>query len=347
MTTIRMIALALTCVCLPAFAAEHDAPATDWSFVQKKLEKNGFKKKFITSMRKTYDPSEFVPVIELNCLLFLRKTDYHTPQISSKAVDDVRQFMIDHEKALDKAAKDFKVSRAVIASLIWMESRFGENQGRFHVASVFLNLIQAERPQAIAHLKLEAAPRFTPKLTTKIASDITAKAKTKAKWALKELKAVETMWERDQKLVKNLKGSFAGAFGMPQFIPSSYNSYAKTDRKKKAPDLTRAEDAIRSVAFYLKESGWKTAKKTTHQKALLKYNNSVDYAQAILKLADEAEIDSKRLPASRGKKRKHNTKRADVDIEDQLPRERAADDKATPSSSVSNEARLLALPFMI
>lgn len=298
-----MIALALVCFAsVAAYAGKADLHA-DWSYVNKKLKASGFKKSFITAMQKTYDPNDFTSVLELNCLLFLRKSDYHGPQLNRDAVEDVRSFMSRYRTTLGAAEKKYGVPKSVIAGLIWMESRFGQNQGRFHVASVFLSLLQADRPQAIAHLKLEAAPRFTPKLTTKVATEITKKAQAKAKWALAELKAIEKMYMQDKKLVNELRGSFAGAFGMPQFIPSSYVHYARTPKKNvKAPNLTHPDDAVHSVANYLKESGWKTGKKSTHEKALLRYNNSRDYARAILKLAEEAASD--RLPAGKPKKKR-------------------------------------------
>jgi len=54
-----------------------------------------------------------------------------------------------------------------------------------------------------------------------------------------------------------LKGSYAGAMGVPQFIASSYRQYAVDfdgDRKR---DLTDVDDAIGSVANFLKQHGWK------------------------------------------------------------------------------------------
>lgn len=304
---IRTIALAFCAtLSMTAFAADDPIPM-DWKFIAKKMKKADFKPKFVTAMKAIWDTSDFNQTVELNCLLFLRKTDYHGPQVSDQSADDVRAFIMAHEKSFASAEKKYHVPPAVVASLIWMESRFGVNQGRFHVASVFLNLIQAERPQVIAHLKLEAAPRFTPKLTTQVARDITDKAKARAKWAIGELKSVQEMWERDPKSIETLKGSFAGAFGLAQFLPSSYVHYARSARKK-TPDLTRPADAIHSVAYYLKESGWKTKKLKSHEKALLAYNKSTDYARAILRLAGDADPEL-RQPASTEKPKKKKKKK--------------------------------------
>jgi membrane-bound lytic murein transglycosylase B len=55
----------------------------------------------------------------------------------------------------------------------------------------------------------------------------------------------------------SIKGSYAGAMGMPQFIPSSYRNYAVDFDDDQKRDLTDVEDAIGSVANFLKQHGWK------------------------------------------------------------------------------------------
>jgi len=55
----------------------------------------------------------------------------------------------------------------------------------------------------------------------------------------------------------SLKGSYAGAMGIPQFIPSSYRSYAVDFDGDSKRDLTDVDDAIGSVANFLKQHGWK------------------------------------------------------------------------------------------
>ncbi len=284
-------------------------PAPDWSYVEARLKKAKFKKSFIKVLKETYEAKHFQQTLELNVLLFLRKHDDHGVQVSKDAAETVKTFMSANSKSLAAAEKEHGVSKSVIASLLWLESRHGVNQGRFHVASVYLHLLQAPRPEVVAHLK-RAAHLFAPVISKKNLADIEKRTLKKQTWALEELAALQKMHAKDAKLMRGLRGSFAGAFGIPQFIPSSYLRWARSPNKSVSPDLNRAQDAIQSVAFYLKDNGWKTGLDKTFVKALLKYNNSTDYAQAILKLAEKVdggpfkarEPASKKTPATKRKK---------------------------------------------
>lgn len=278
-----------------------EVPKANWSYVEKKLKKSGFDKKFIRDLKKNYEPKHFDTVVKLNLLLFLVTSNYHGVQVTEEGVKNVREFLAKNEKVFAQAEKDHGVSRNVIASLLWIETRHGQNQGSFHVASSYAHLLQADRADVLVHLQAKATD-YNAKVTKKQRQEIKKRTKTKGEWALKELRAVEKIYKRDGKLAMNLRGSFSGAFGMPQFLPSSYNEYARASQKKKVPDLYKSSDAIYSVGHYLKKHGWKSTKNKTHLKALMKYNNSRDYAEAILKLADRSKLKTKsikRLPSSK------------------------------------------------
>lgn len=260
----------------------------DWKYVEWRLSQAKVDGKFIKAMKDHYESQGFQDVLELNVLLFLKKADYHGPQITDDAVKDVQKFMRENSRALHAAQKKYKVPAATVASLLWMESRYGQNVGRYKVASVFLHLLQSERRDVIAHLK-ESATRFTSdKITARTSAEIAERAKKKAKWARAELEALAKMFDRNSRMVTNLKGSFSGAFGIPQFLPSSYNHWARSASPGVAPDLTSPDDAIHSVAYYLRDAGWRGAR--NHVKALMRYNNSRDYANAILKLSARAGV---------------------------------------------------------
>lgn len=278
----RYLIFSLAFLIIPSASAADLSP--DWPYVEKRLKKAGLDTAYIHALKKNYVQKDFKTVIKLNVLLFLKTTDYHGVQVAPNGAEQVRTFMREHKNILQTTEKDFGVSQAVIASLLWIETRHGKNYGNFHVPSAFLHLLQSERKDVNAFLQ-DNAKEFNSKVTKRQRNEIKKRTKRKADWALSELIALQTLYKKDPEKLSSLYGSFSGAFGMPQFLPSSYKNWARTTRKKSAPDLFTANDAIYSVGFYLKDHGWKKNKPKKHVKVLMKYNNSKDYAEAILKMA--------------------------------------------------------------
>lgn len=269
-------------------AKSDDEVEPDWKYVEKRLLKAGIKLPFIRKLKENYDPDEFNNVLELNVLLYLRKVDHHGPQVTDEAVDRVHEFIDENKEAIEAAEKIHKVPGTVIASLLWMESRHGENLGRFDIASVFIDLVQAARPDVINDLRENGVSRFSDHPSRKDLKKIPSRAKKKAEWALGELKALEKIYRKHGASALEFRGSFAGAYGMPQFLPSSYLRWARSLEGNHAPDLNDADDAIMSVAYYLHSNGWRNARPKSHIRALMNYNNSRDYANAILRIAERA-----------------------------------------------------------
>ncbi len=72
-----------------------------------------------------------------------------------------------------------------------------------------------------------------------------------------EFVAALTMLEKAYATRGQLRGSWAGAMGQPQFMPSAYLKYAETDDGAGAPDIWRSRaDAVASIANFLEKSGW-------------------------------------------------------------------------------------------
>ncbi|RLB95854.1 MAG: protein MltB, partial [Deltaproteobacteria bacterium] len=85
-----------------------------------------------------------------------------------------------------------------------------------------------------------------------------------------------------------IKGSYAGAMGIAQFMPSNAYALAKDGNGNGRIDLFEHADAIASIAYYLKYHGWKPGLSAKKQhRVILHYNNSTVYANTVLKVADK------------------------------------------------------------
>lgn len=135
------------------------------------------------------------------------------------------QFWDLHEADLRRAQAEFGVSPEVILGILGVETAFGQNTGSFRVVDS-LATIAFDGPRRQEYFRDE----------------------------LKEL----LLMARDLSLDPlTIKGSYAGAMGLPQFMPSSVRKYAVDFDGDGIVDLRGStSDAIGSIAAYLKSFGW-------------------------------------------------------------------------------------------
>ncbi|HME43121.1 MAG TPA: lytic murein transglycosylase [Syntrophorhabdales bacterium] len=82
-----------------------------------------------------------------------------------------------------------------------------------------------------------------------------------------------------------IKGSWAGAFGLCQFVPSAYLKYGVDGNGDGRVDLFNVVDALASIANYLKGSGWEQGSLAKKKKAIYAYNHCDNYVKAVLAYA--------------------------------------------------------------
>lgn len=146
--------------------------------------------------------------------------------IKQKRVDDGRAFMQKYAQELARAEATFGVPAHIITSIIGVETFYGKVTGKHGVL------------RALATLGFDYPPR--------------------AKFFKSELTQFLILAQEENWDALNIKGSYAGAMGWPQFISSSYREYAIDFDQDGATDLFNSvPDAIGSVANYLKRHGWK------------------------------------------------------------------------------------------
>lgn len=263
----------------------------------------GISKPFADQIKTSYlkqdeERSKRENIIYLNIFGFLAHGDYSL-HYSKRALNSTRTFLKKYDKTLRLAEKRYQVSKETIAALIWVETKHGKYTGSFNLPLVYFSLLQADHPSIAASSLQElnnrkpAAEKLTPQLTDEqLEQKVIDRSVKKSAWALEQLKAIDGLFVKGQKHLLKTKASFAGAFGYPQFIPSTYADYAVSVNQGE-PDLFNMRDAILSVAHYLKaKGGWDEKNPQAKSDALFEYNRSRDYGAVILKIAAELQHKS-------------------------------------------------------
>ena len=279
-----------------------ETSSTPLEYADASLKADGLSDEFIASIHTLYiDKNKnwmesANRIVELNIFGFLGQTNYflHDSPLAQKKI---KRYLKDHEQSFRSTAKKYPVSPNAIASLLWVETKYGKTIGTFPLAWVYYALVLGSHPTMIKNA-LDAIPekmaKGNPKgITPKAAQEkVIERCKSKAAWALEELRAIQQIQTEHYFNPFTHKASFAGAFGIPQFIPSTYLKSAVSEFRTK-PDLFKHSDAIFSVAHFLQMNGWKEKDPEAEALALYSYNRSKDYGAVILKLAQEVLSSSK------------------------------------------------------
>jgi membrane-bound lytic murein transglycosylase B len=163
------------------------------------------------------------------------------------------------------------VAPEVITAILTVESGLGNVTGKYPVFNVFASLSVMDTPEVIRELDLPA--RLKDRL------------RKKAAWARRELQVYLDYCYRHRLDPYACKGSWAGAMGFCQFLPSSLKNCGADGDSDGRIDLFTHDDAIFSVASYLNKSGFQRHNRSTWRRAVLRYNHSDAYADTVLTLA--------------------------------------------------------------
>ena len=111
----------------------------------------------------------------------------------------------------------------------------------------------------------------------------------RSKWAKRQLVDFLLLCYQDNLSPHSIQGSYAGAFGYGQFIPSSFISYSvdgNSDGKRKPYDW---DDVIASITNYLIKNGYPSEDDDIKSiyKSVFAYNHADNYVKAVLALSQE------------------------------------------------------------
>ncbi len=204
----------------------HDPEVT--AFIAEMHEKHGFETEFLQRRFARLHPNETVlKAIRPPAVPELQRSweRYRARFLNERRIAAGARFWEQHQATLKRASESFGVPEEVIVAIIGVETEYGRNTGKFGIMQALSTLAFRYPPRA---------PFFRSELENYL------------------LLARENDFDP---LV--LKGSYAGALGIPQFMPSSQRRYAVDFDGDGKVDLTRsADDAIGSVASFLAQHGW-------------------------------------------------------------------------------------------
>ncbi|MDP8206239.1 MAG: lytic murein transglycosylase [Candidatus Electryonea clarkiae] len=214
--------------------------------------------------------------------------------VAQKSVDLTTNYLKKHRVIFDRVLSGSRVEAEIVVAILRVESSLGEYKGKYPIMNVFasLSLLDSENIGEIAplfwdHVLKDSSPGEEPALRKKAKK----RASSKARWAYKELKVLMKMAEDGKIDPLDVKGSWAGAFGLPQFLPSSMDAYAVDGNGDEKIDLYILDDAIASIANYLKIHGYRIDNAQKRRKAVWHYNHSDEYVDCIIRLADKVKTN--------------------------------------------------------
>jgi membrane-bound lytic murein transglycosylase B len=142
------------------------------------------------------------------------------------------EFWRQNQASLERAQREYGVAPEVIVAIIGVETRYGRVTGRHRVVD------------ALMTLAFDYPPR--------------------ASFFRKELTQFLLLAREEGKSPLGLMGSYAGAMGYGQFIPSSFRNYAVDFDQDGVRDIWQnRDDAIGSVANYFSRHGWRGVAEVT------------------------------------------------------------------------------------
>jgi membrane-bound lytic murein transglycosylase B len=151
--------------------------------------------------------------------------EYRPNFINPQRIDGGTRFWTKYSAALKRAEREYGVPQEIILGVIGVETLYGRNAGRYRALDA-LTTLAFDYPRRADFFRDELAQYL--------------------------LLAREQGFD-----LLGIQASYAGAMGIPQFMPSSYRRYAVDfNGNGKVDLLLEPEDAIGSVANYLKQYGW-------------------------------------------------------------------------------------------
>ena len=247
-----------------------------------RLTGEGYDSEFLSKLFS--DPrAEWVPGVMTLSLDLSEVPERYARFLSPESILLAKKFLSENMKTVKKMESRFQVDKEVIVAILLVESRFGQNIGRYRVVPTLASRALMDSPENLRK-NFSTLRDIDPELSYEWMEGV---SRRKATWAYHELRCFLTIIRYEEVDPLEVYGSSAGALGMAQFIPSSYLTYALNQNSFETWLLNK-EEAIFSIGNYLKSHGWKKNLLLERKKRVLwSYNRSEPYVGTVLQVAQK------------------------------------------------------------
>ena len=196
------------------------------AFITEVTQRDGLKRKDVQRLLKEARPQpKIIDIMNRPIEKVAPWWEYREHFLNAERVNDGAQFWADHRESLERVATTYEVPPEYVVAILGIETRYGRVTGRYRVLD------------ALATLAFDYPPR--------------------QRYFAGELAQFLVLAKENQLDPLTTTGSYAGAMGAPQFMPSAYRRYAVAAGNDQRRDLWGDwDDILASVANYLHENGW-------------------------------------------------------------------------------------------
>ena len=228
--------LVLILFCLPVFATEH--PGTE-EFVKRAASEHGLAENDVRALLSEAEYKQSIVDAISRPAEGKPWHEYRPIFLTDKRIHEGVDFWLENRELIASASKKFGVDEEIIVAIIGVETFYGRVTGSYRTIDALVTL-GFYYPQ---NLSSDRSPFFSSEL----------------------MHYIQLAGEEGLPAAK-VTGSYAGAMGMGQFMPSSYREYAVDFDGDGSRDLWRSTaDVVGSVANYLHRHGWQPGQPVTRR----------------------------------------------------------------------------------
>ena len=264
---------------LPATSEDSTAP---FNSLQARLAQEGFDPVMLKTLFQKPDVHFETRTMSLFFMHSEARVNYDQ-FLSPESLQKARKYIQDHLAEFNAAETTLGVNKEVITAIMLVETQLGSYLGISSILNTLSSMAVMKDPglRDVVWNSIQEDRRPNR-------SAFEEKTDAKSAWAYQELKAYMKYTEREKIDPTSVQGSYAGAMGISQFMPSNILTYGRDGNQDGKVDLFIPSDAIMSIANYLKSFGWKPG--ISYEAAfdvVYHYNHSKAYVTTILKIAEQ------------------------------------------------------------